>query len=489
MAQRSVWAAVCAAASLLPVTLTAAPSTMTPTPREFRGVWVATVGNIDWPSSRSAPAAQQQRELRDILDGAARLRLNAVVFQVRPACDAFYRSELEPWSYYLSGQEGRDPGWDPLEFAVAEAHARGLELHAWFNPFRAKRGGYEHAASHIAVRQPGLVHPYGNNQQWLDPGAPGAQDHSFNVIMDAVRRYDIDAVHFDDYFYPYPEEGLPFPDDATYQAHRDGGGTLSRSDWRRDNINRFLQRLGAAIRAEKPWVRFGLSPFGIWRPGHPEGVRGLDAHESLYADSRLWLREGWVDYMAPQLYWPISSSGQPFGALLDWWMDENPRGRHIWPGLFTSRVGGEWRAAEIINQVELRQSRGRGPGTIHFSEIALRENRDGLADALREGPYAVDALVPATTWIDSQPPEPPAATCERAGDTVTVTWEPRGEETAWLWVVHMRRGDRWYHDVVPGRARSVQLPSGQTPDLVAVSSVDRLSNMSAAANAHVDRVR
>jgi uncharacterized lipoprotein YddW (UPF0748 family) len=293
-------------------------------PREFRGAWVASVGNIDWPSKAGLTTQQQQAELLALLDKAVALRLNAIVLQVRPGCDALYASKLEPWSEYLTGTMGRapEPSYDPLAFAVTEAHRRGLELHAWFNPFRARHAAAKSpaASNHISKTRPELVRKYGA-LLWLDPGEAAVHEHSLRVILDVTRRYDVDGVHLDDYFYPYPEKTaakqvVPFPDDASWRKYQKSGGKLARDDWRRDNVNRFVQRLYASVKAEKPWVKVGISPFGIWKPGNPPGVRGMDATQEIFADALKWFHAGWVDYFAPQLYWSIDAPEQSFPALL-----------------------------------------------------------------------------------------------------------------------------------------------------------------------------
>jgi uncharacterized lipoprotein YddW (UPF0748 family) len=280
-----------------------------PVLREFRGVWVATVGNMDWPSKRTLSTAEQQQELRTLFDRAEALKLNAVIFQVRPAADALYASSLEPWSEFLTGTQGKrpQPFWDPLAFAIAEAHARGIELHAWFNPYRAGfvRGKSPAASSHIRRTSPTLVKKYGS-YLWMDPGEAAVRARTVKVIVDVVKRYDVDGIHLDDYFYPYPESDrrgrvLPFPDATSYAKYRKTGGKLDRADWRRENVNTLVRQLHDTVHATKPWVRFGISPFGIWRPGYPQQIRGFDAYEKLYADARKWLREGWVDYFTPQL--------------------------------------------------------------------------------------------------------------------------------------------------------------------------------------------
>ncbi|MEO6526692.1 MAG: family 10 glycosylhydrolase, partial [Gemmatimonadaceae bacterium] len=261
-------------------------------PRELRAVWVATVDNMDWPSRSGLSTAQQQAELIAILDKLVQLNMNAIVLQVRPAADALYASQDEPWSDVLSGEMGRapEPFYDPLAFAVTEAHKRGLELHAWINPYRAKNSSTRSVSSnHVSRTQPELVRTYGPFL-WLDPGDPKVRDLTTRVALDIVRRYDIDALHMDDYFYPYRESRngreLDFPDDATWRRYQQGGGTLARNDWRRENVNLLVRQLNDAVHAVKPWVRFGISPFGIWRPGFPESVRGLDQYSEIYADAR-----------------------------------------------------------------------------------------------------------------------------------------------------------------------------------------------------------
>ncbi|HEU4565728.1 MAG TPA: family 10 glycosylhydrolase [Gemmatimonadaceae bacterium] len=478
-----------------------------PVPREFRAAWVASVANIDWPSKPGLSTWQQQAELTAILDRAVALRLNAIILQVRPAADALYRSSLEPWSEYLTGEMGRapEPAWDPLAFAVEAAHARGLELHAWFNPYRAHHaaGTRDFSTNHVSRSKPGIVRQYAG-WQWLDPGDPATQAHSLAVILDVVKRYDIDGVHIDDYFYPYRERDasgkeIDFPDSASWARYRRDGGTLSRGDWRRRNVDRFLQRLHAGIRERKPWVRFGVSPFGIWRPGYPESVRGFDAYEQIYADSRKWLVNGWVDYFTPQLYWPIGAPQQSYPALLEWWVKENVKGRHIWPGNYTSRVGSasakeRWSAGELLEQIRrTRLQRGAG-GNVHFSMKALMENRDGLADSLAGGLYAMPALVPASRWLDSVAPPRPVVALRR--DSIAGGWRvdmrPRGASKVWLWVVRARFGDTWTTEILPGSSRTRTLTSDDAlppPDVVTVVAVDRVGNESPIAPARPPRAQ
>ncbi len=492
-----------------------------PDPREFRAAWVATVANIDWPSAPGLSAAQQRAEALAILDRAQALRLNALVLQVRPAGDAIFPSSLEPWSEYLSGAQGRPPwqageaAWDPLAFWLAQARARGLELHAWFNPYRARHSAARSALvqPHLALRAPGVVKPYGD-QLWMDPGEPEAAAHTLAVVADVLRRYDLDGVHIDDYFYPYPVAApgqpptppgsapaveQPFPDQASYARYRAGGGSLALEDWRRRNVDTLVEALYRTVQASRPGVRLGISPFGLGRPDRrPPGITGFSQVDKLHADVEKWFHAGWLDYLAPQLYWPIARAGQAFPVLLDGWVAENLAGRHLWPGLFSSQVvnraAGQaegpraWPAQEVLEQVA--ELRARAPaavraapsgvapagnpgatGHIHFSMAALMQDRDGLATALRNGPYAQAALVPATPWLDAQPP--PAPTLRLRGPQLQIT--PGVGEPAARWAVWRRVGGQWQFSVQPAAALTVEL---QGADAVVVSAVDRLGNAS-----------
>ena len=363
--------------------------------REFRGAWVATVYNLDWPSQPGLPAATQKAQLRALLDRAAELKLNAILLQVRPASDALYASMKEPWSEFLSGQAGVSPGYDPLEFAIAEAHQRGIELHAWINPFRAALHASQNLpANHVAKKHPTWVRRFGK-QLWLDPGEPAARAYVLDVIRDIVRRYNIDGIHIDDYFYPYPlaTGAASFPDDATWERYGAKSG-LSRADWRRENINDFVRSMYRVVKSTKPRVRVGISPFGIWRPGVPPTIEAqLDAYGELFADARKWVAEGWCDYLAPQLYWSIEPAKQSFPVLLDWWRGQS-NGKSIWPGIATERIGAQRPAREIVRQIELTRRGTTSPGHIHWSMKALLRNQGGIDDLLEAGPYAEKAAVP-----------------------------------------------------------------------------------------------
>lgn len=447
-------------------------------PREFRCVWVATVANIDWPSEPGLPVERQKAELIAILDRAAELNLNAVVFQVRPAADAFYASELEPWSAFLTGTQGQapEPFYDPLGFAVEESHRRGLELHAWFNPYRAFHPSAkgELAANHLSRTHPELVKQYGR-YLWMDPGEKRVQDHSLAVVTDIVRRYDVDGVHLDDYFYPYKEKDaagnvIDFPDEPSYSRYRESGGTLDRDDWRRQNVDEFIRRLYNETKAIKPWVKVGLSPFGIWRPGYPPQIEGFDAYAELYADSRKWLREGWCDYFTPQLYWPVGQTPQDYRVLQRWWVEQNRHDRHIWPGLFTSRVGDSnrnWDAAEIAKQIKATREQPGATGNIHFSMKAIMQERPGLIEVLKEL-YAEPALVPASPWLDDTAPGNPTVQFDEASRVAS--WTPAEGEKPSRWIVQMRSGDSWTTRIMPANIdRTVVPPDADACQVRAVS--------------------
>jgi len=470
------------AALLLAVTAGAAsayvPVAMEPPgiQREFRGAWVATVGNIDWPSTNNLTVNQQKSEMLAFLDRAVRLNLNAIIFQVRPISDALYDSKIEPWSYYLTGTMGQAPSpyYDPLEFAVTEAHKRGLELHAWFNPFRAgpPTGKFPISKNHISRTHPDLVRKYGN-LLWLDPGEKEAQDYSFRVVMDVVKRYDIDGVHFDDYFYPYKQQDaqkrdLDFPDWSSWHKYGEGG-KFSRDDWRRENVNKFVKRVYESIKSAKPWVKFGVSPFGIWQPGYPAPARGMNAFSILYCDSRKWLTNGWLDYCSPQLYWAIDAPEQGFTGLLNWWLEQNPKHRNIWPGIDSDRVGGKWKAEEIVNQIKITRERCDGvAGEAQWSMKCLMQDRGGLATALANGVYAERALIPASPWLERTAPAKPALAVASNGN---LNWQPVGSEKISLWVLQTRSDHRWHTTILPGAARSLALVS--PPEVVALTAIDR----------------
>ncbi|MGW9438383.1 glycoside hydrolase family 10 protein [Streptomyces sp. NPDC055607] len=356
--------------------------------REFRGMWLATVSNIDWPSAPGLTADQQRAELLVHLDTAVERRLNAVVLQVRPTADALWPSPYEPWAACLTGTQGRDPGWDPLGTAVVEAHARDLRLHAWFNPYRVANhtDPARLVASHPARRHPEWVLPYGG-KLYYDPGLPEVRRFVQDAMLDAVRRYDVDAVHWDDYFYPYPVAGQDFGDDGTYARH--GGDFPDRASWRRHNTDLLVSEMSARIKEAKPDVAFGVSPFGVWRNAatDPEGsdtAAGVQTYDDLYADTRKWVREGWLDHIVPQLYWHIGLAAADYAALLPWW-DETVRGTGV--GLYVGEAlhkAGDpaqpaaWQdPAELSRHLELAKGYAGVGGHCFFSAKEVARDRIG----------------------------------------------------------------------------------------------------------------
>jgi uncharacterized lipoprotein YddW (UPF0748 family) len=293
--------------------------------REMRGMWLATVANRDWPSKQGLTADEQRAELIGHLDTAVKCRLNTVIFQARPTADALWPSPYEPWSQVLTGTQGEAPGWDPLGTAVQEAHARGLDLHAWFNPYRIANhtDPTKLVASHPARKHPDWVVTYGG-KLYYNPGLPEVRAFVQDAMLDAVQKYPVDAVHFDDYFYPYPVAGQTFDDDAAFERY--GGGFASRAEWRRDNINQLVRETAARLKGIRPGTRFGISPFGVWRnaandPLGSDTRAGVQTYDDLYADTRRWVREGWIDYICPQLYWNIGFAAADYAKLVAWWAD------------------------------------------------------------------------------------------------------------------------------------------------------------------------
>lgn len=428
--------------------------------RELRAVWVATVSNINFPGSQGVDPDGQKAELATILDAVQQAGLNAVMLQVRPESDALYASAIEPWSRYLTGTQGEDPGYDPLTFAVEQAHARGLELHAWMNPYRAKANvDSTAAADHISQLYPEYAYEYAP-ALWMDPGALPVQDQLVAVIADVVSRYAVDGIHFDDYFYPYPN-GEDFPDDATWAAYQDGGGTLGRADWRRDNVNRMVERVNATITLIEPRVRFGISPFGIYRPGMPRGIQGLDQYAELYADPLLWMQSGWLDYLAPQLYWPSTQTPQAYAPLIEWWAGTTGGGRHVFAGNYLSKLGSDdaWTLDEFRAQIELtRAQAGQGArGNIYFHVGPIVANQDGVADVLAAEYYATPALTPPIAAQADVAVDPPSVTLGQVGALVSHQ-DPAGLRA---WVVYRAEGEGWAIDrIVPASQAQVPLDSG-----------------------------
>ena len=453
--------------------------------REFRAAWVATVANINWPSRNNLSTQQQKDEALKILDMLQEANFNAVIFQARPSADAMYKTDLEPWSYFLTGEIGKAPSpyYDPLEFWITEAHERGMELHVWLNPYRAHHTtGGPITSESIVKKMPEQIIKLRNGMYWMDPSDDKTQDHVSKVIKDIVQRYDIDAIHIDDYFYPYREYngGKDFPDSRTWNQYLKVGGNLSRADWRRANVNKFIKRIHDEIKAEKSEVKFGISPFGIWKPGFPAGVKGSSQFDELYADAKLWLNQGWVDYFSPQLYWR-NDGPQSFPALLKWWEEENTMKRHLWPGLNTIGMRDVAdRPAEIASQIKItRDILKKNAGEIHYSVDGLSKNPAMLQTV--KNIYQSKALTPKTPWIKVKAVGKPLLVLEKNGSSVLAKWNSLEDPKAFKWILYAKFGDSWETEILEKRTISKNLPltkNGKKLSVIAVKSVDRLGNES-----------
>jgi len=451
-------------------------------------VWIATVDNIDFPSRKNLPINEQKAELLASLELAKKLRLNAVIFQVRPMADALYKSDLEPWSEFLTGKMGRAQSFDPLRFLVAEAHKRGILVHAWFNPYRAYHPAARTIADdHISKLRPEMVRTYGR-YQWIDPTEPSGQAHSVKVITDVVRRYDVDGVHFDDYFYPYAEKDaagnkIDFPDEKNWNEYLrtvPAAKRLGRDDWRRANVNRFIETVGREIKRIKPQIVYGISPFGIWQPVPEQGIAGFNAYAELFADARKWLQDGTVDYLSPQLYWETARPGLSFPVLLDWWRSQNTKQRFVWPGVAAYRIGSTptFNADEIAGQIRVTRRFAETSGAIFFSLKSLRNDMGGVQNALREKAYPSEAITPRFSWVRAGRILSPKVTLKRDSNFVRASWTERGRRKAFWFVVYAKDKNGWSHSIVPAAERSVALSAERNIEQIVVTSVDRLGNES-----------
>ena len=416
---------------------------------EFRAAWIATVANINWPSRSGLPTAQQQSEAIKLLDFLANHNYNAVIFQVRPQADALYQSDIESWSYYITGQQGKapQPFYDPLTFWINEAHKRGMELHVWLNPYRAYHTtGGEISEASVVKKNPEMVVKLQNGMYWMDPARKDVQDRTATVVEDLVKRYDVDGIHFDDYFYPYDSYngGKDFPDDLSWNAYKTEGGKLSRGDWRRKNVDDFIERVAKLVKKEKDFVKFGISPFGIWRPGYPQSIAGYDQYEKLYADAKKWLNEGWVDYLTPQLYWKTDQTPQSFPVLLNWWEEENTKNRHVWPGINAGLIEEEGYENELFNQILItRGMLAKDPGAVLWNLKALMDNKEA-EKALAENYFRKPALVPPSPWMDNKAPKSPEILTNLDGNTLRISWEHPDENDVFRWVLYFQyEGSKW----------------------------------------------
>lgn len=474
----------------------------TPPKREFRGVWIATVGNIDWPSSPGLSTDQQKKEMTDRLDAHQQEGINAIMFQVRPAADAFYAKGREPWSKWLTGKQGQAPNpfYDPLEFAITEAHKRGMELHAWFNPYRATTDNKFYALSpeHITRIKPEWFFVYGGIKLF-NPGIPEVRDYLVKVFLDVVDNYDIDGVHLDDYFYPDQISGQYINDAETFKQYPNGFDNIK--DWRRNNVDLLIKMLSDSIHKHKPRVKFGISPFGVWA-NHYQNDEGSDTHGGasyyeLYADSRKWIKEGWLDYINPQIYWPIDDRSVPFNKLLDWWSD-NAYNHHLYIGMAAYRINERKvvkfkNPAEMPNEIKYLRNNPRVQGSVYFSSNSLLRNPLGFTDSLKETYYRYPALPPPMLWLDSIPPNAPRnVTTLAVNGHVNLKWEPpfeaKDKEPVYGYVIYRFEGTEKVNLTDPRHIIHIQYNSdtfyqdntaqkGKTY-LYVVTALDRLKNES-----------
>jgi uncharacterized lipoprotein YddW (UPF0748 family) len=419
---------------------------------EFRGVWIATVDNIDWPQNGQWDSEKQKADFIRILDMHQRNGMNAIIMQVRPAADAFYPSPYEPWSQWLTGEQGKPPSpyYDPMQFMIEETHKRGMEFHAWLNPYRAvfNINTSSIAPNHITRMHPEWFLTYGD-KKYFDPANKEAQKFVVNVVQDIVKRYDVDAIHMDDYFYPYRIPGKEFPDEASY---RNSGSKLNKDDWRRSNTDSIILAISKVIKREKKLCRFGISPFSVWRnkKDDPEGSdskAGQTNYDDLYADILLWLKKGWIDYVTPQLYLEIGHDKIAYEKLLDWW-SRHSYGRHIYIGHGIYRAGGKekgWNDPnQIPDQIKLLRRYPNVEGSIYFSSKTFERNPYGWNDSLQNEYYKYPALLPPMRWIDNEKPWPPIVERTITNDSViqlTVRPDPRNLVEIKYYVVYQYAAD------------------------------------------------
>jgi uncharacterized lipoprotein YddW (UPF0748 family) len=473
--------------------------------REHRGAWIATYANIDWPSSSTLSATAQQNELIAILDHHKRAGINVVYLQVRSQCDALYSSAIEPWSAVLSGTQGNNPGYDALQFAIAECRKRGIEVHAWFNPYRAIANFANinnFATNHVARVHPEWLLSYGSLRV-LNPGLPAVQQYILSVVEDVLNRYDVDGIHYDDYFYPYPQTGVPFYNDTlTYQTY--GTGFANIDDWRRSNIDSLIKKTYDRVKTIKPWVKYGVSPFGIWQNQSASALgsatSGLQSYSATYSNSRKWMEQNWVDYMTPQIYWSIGFTAANYQVLANWW-NNNAFGRQVYTGNAIYKVNADADAnwtnpSQIPDQLRLNRSLANVLGSCFYNTKTFRNNALGVRDSVQQFFFNKPALLPTMAWRDNIAPAPASnATTVVTGNHVTVQWQRPATTTNELdkarqFVVYRSNSSSInINDVNNIRIITAKDTTAFTDSSVAVgtwyygiTSVDRFNNESALSN-------
>jgi uncharacterized lipoprotein YddW (UPF0748 family) len=464
--------------------------------RELRGVWVATVQNIDWPSARNYNGFKQKEEFISLLNSHQKTGFNAIFVQVRTASDAFYAKSTEPWTSFLSGLQGQAPTpyYDPMEFMIQESHERGLEFHAWLNLNRATLSSKSLLSSdHIARKHPEWLLLY-NGQHILNFGMPQVRNYIAELVRNLVKNYDLDGIHFDDYFYPYPAKNAKLNDEKTYQTFKLLDENIN--DWRRRNVNLLIKQISETIKETKPKVKFGISPFGIWKHqsiddenGSPT-KNGLQSYHDLFADTDLWMKSNWVDYLAPQLYWPLSHRVAPFEPLAKWW-DSHSYQRPIYVGYAAYHLNTTWNSNELAKQLAISRGLNKVTGAIYFSSNLLTSNAKGWRDSLRNNHFAHVALVPTMTWLDSIPPTAPhqVSLAKRQGKW-RLKWEDgeasSDDDHAEYYVVYrIKKGDTEAFEkaeniIYKGKLKDIEIENKYlvTGHGFAVTALDRLHNES-----------
>jgi uncharacterized lipoprotein YddW (UPF0748 family) len=467
--------------------------------REFRAAWIATVSNIDWPSKPGLTSMQQQEEFIKRLDQLKQLGCNAVIVQIRPASDAFYDSPDEPWSRFLTGRQGQPPYpfYDPLKFMVDQTHMRSMEFHAWFNPFRALTDSKKNPnpPDHITRKHPDWIVSYGG-KSYINPGIPEAREYVIRVITHVAKNYDIDAVHIDDYFYPYRIAGQEFGDAVAYNKY--GKGFTNKDDWRRNNVNLFISVLNTNLKQDKSYMKLGISPFGVWRnkSKDPEGSNtrgGQTTYDDLYADVLLWMRKGWIDYLLPQLYWERKHKAAAFDILFPWW-EEHSYGRHIYYGLGVYRIVGATKApwlgsGELLAQMTDIRKNAENPGHVFYSTSSFDKISNTVSEDVSDF-NKYPALPPRMKWLDSIAPATPILKTTASSRGVLLKWEPgaRSEEPLRYVVYRFAQGEQVNLDRAD-RIISIQntrelMDTDETArkSKYVVTALDRLWNESASSN-------
>ena len=461
--------------------------------RELRGVWIATVLNIDWPSKAGLKGKVQRKEMEQQLDYFQSIGINAIFFQIRPNSNRLYKSKKEPWAEWLKGKQGKNPGYDPLKFMLKASHERGMELHAWINPYRVERDSSNIPSNkkNLHHQHPEWIVNYGKGTM-LDPGIPEVQEYIGSIIENILIKYDIDGIHFDDYFYPYPYKGLPFPDENTFVQY--GKDFKSKADWRRNNVDELILKTKAVIDKNTPAVKFGVSPFGVWRNFESDSTgsvtkAGAPTYDSLYTDTKKWLKEGWVDYIAPQLYWAIGFRPAAYDTLVKWWSD-NAYQRHIYVGHAVYKINNNYDSAwynpsEVPNQIRLnRKFNNEVKGSIYFSANKVIANPNNFSDTLRTDLYATKAFPPLMEWKKLPLPiHPNVVKVKQKKDSYFIKWKlPKSKDKNLLPAYYaicevLNTGHLKLIKVISGNHKKTVIDSSEKNQIFKVLSLNKHFNL------------